>query len=122
MLLDSQVVFPLEGLHRLITHNIWSDAESQQQWIEAFPQAPYQLWESDPFTTDSPLRLQNIDMVCPWCEKVVLLDLAKFTLLHTRKHVLMSCPKCAVKFDADRLSSMNLRQDLQKCIPSDESW
>ena len=122
ILIDSQVAFPLERLHHLITHNIWSDAESRRQWLQAFPQTPYQLWETDPFTTDSPMLLQDIDMVCPWCEKAVLLDLTKFTVVHTRKKVPMSCPNCAVKFHADRLSCTHLRQDLRKCIFSQESW
>jgi hypothetical protein len=123
ILLDSKVSFPLEKLHHLITHKIWSDAESRQQWMEAFPQIPYQLWDSDPFTTDASLKLQDIDIICPFCHKIIILDLAKFTLMHTRKNVPCSCPACDEHFDAGKLSCENLRQDLTKYLESgNQSW
>ena len=62
LLIDSKVFFPLEQLHHLITHDIWSDADSQRQWTKAFPTKPYQLWDTDRFTTAAPLQLQDVDI------------------------------------------------------------
>jgi hypothetical protein len=123
ILLNSKISFPLERMHHLITHNIWSEPDSRQQWIEAFPGTPYQLWDNDPFSTDAPLKVQNIEMVCPFCNKTIILELATFTLMHTRKNFRCSCPKCNVQFDADRLSAENLRQDLLKVLKSEnKNW
>jgi hypothetical protein len=126
-LLHAKISFPLAKMHDLIANDIWSDPESEHQWNQAFPQIPYQLWASNPLTSNAPLRLQNIDMVCPWCEKIMILDLAKFTLMHTRKMDSMKCPNCTVEFNADKLSCTNLlmdlkRYDAQKEAANEEIW
>lgn len=125
LLLHAKLSFPLERLHALIANGLWSDEESERVWAQAFPQTPYQLWDNDPFTTDSPLRLQDIDMICPWCDKVIVVDIANFTNMHTLKTVQTMCPKCGIKFDADRLSARNLQKDLLKFVDSensDDTW
>ena len=124
VLINSKISFPLARLHHLIAHNIWSDADSQQQWMEAFPETPYQLWDSDPFATDAPLKIQSVKMLCPFCNKTIVLELATFTLMHTRKSFRCSCPECNVQFDADRLSAENLRQDLLRFVmsPGNRNW
>jgi hypothetical protein len=122
-LLHAKISFPLAKMHDLIANDIWSDPESEYQWKQAFPQIPYQLWASNPFATNTPMRLQNIDMVCPWCQKVIVLDLAKFTLMHTRKmDESMTCPNCSVTFNADRLSFKNFLEDLTKFSEELETW
>jgi hypothetical protein len=114
VLLQARISFPLAKMHDLIANDIWSDPESEYQWNQAYPRIPYQLWASSPLTTNAPLRLQNIDMVCPWCEEIVVLDLAKFSLMHTRKMDSVACPKCHVGFNADKLSCVNLLRDLKR--------
>jgi hypothetical protein len=110
-------------MHELITNGLWSDEASEALWTRAFPQTPYQLWDRDPFTTDSHLRLQDVDMVCPWCEKIIVVDIANFTNMHTLKTIHAMCPKCGIKFDADRLSAVNLQKDLLRFVANDEeTW
>lgn len=118
VLWDSQISFPLEKLHHMISNGIWSDPESEAQWQEAYPDIPYQLWTSDPTSTNAELKFQNIDMVCPWCGEVGTYDLAKFTLMHTQKIPVCQCLSCEHVFNADNLSAQNLKQDLLRFLPS----
>jgi len=82
------LAFPLERLHDLIERSngsgIWSDVESEQLWNHRFRDAPYQLWNTNPFHGGT-LHLQNVHMTCPTCDKAVVFDLHQFTAMHVTK-------------------------------------
>jgi hypothetical protein len=121
VLIHSKISFPLERMHELIANGVWSDEQSEGLWKRAYPQTPYQLWDTDPLTTNSNIRFQDIDMICPWCDKVIVVNIANFTNMHTLKTVQTMCPKCGIKFDADRLSARNLQKDLLRFVASENS-
>jgi hypothetical protein len=78
LLWNAGIAFPLERLHRLLSTGVWTDLKSQEMWDEAYPDTPYQLWNSDPTTTDEILCLQDIHMTCSWCQKNVMFELQQF--------------------------------------------
>ena len=55
------IEFPLERLNELIQSDQWSDPESEAIWKEHYPEAPYQLWATDPILTDEHLKLESIN-------------------------------------------------------------
>ena len=120
---NEKITFPLEGLHYLIANGIWSHAESERVWNNAFPRTPYQLWDTDPTSNpNAVLKLQDMEMVCPWCHKVGKHDLAKFTLMHVRKIPVCRCPSCGHTFDADTISAEALKHDLKLYLSDKKRW
>jgi hypothetical protein len=116
LLWDRSIEFPLERLHKMISYGIWSDAESEVLWNVTYPNTPYQLWISDPISTQAKLKFQDIEMLCPWCGRTGMYDLEKFTLMHTKKVPICQCPSCAHAFNADTLSAQHLKTDLGRFI------
>jgi hypothetical protein len=117
------IAFPLERLHHLIVNGIWSDVESEKVWNEAYPGTPYQLWNVDPTTNSNPVvRLQEMEMICPWCQRLDKIDLAKFTLMHCRQNIGSHCTSCEQKFDIDSLSAQILKQDLLRFLSVRTAW
>lgn len=122
-LMDPDIVFPLERLRYLIVNRIWSDEESKKIWNMAYPNTPYQLWNMDPTVTPgATLKFQEMEMVCPWCDSVAGIDLAKFTLMHCRQNVACMCTACERQFDVDSLSAQILRQDLLRFLRVQAGW
>lgn len=110
------LAFPLERLHDLIERSngsgIWSDVESEQLWNHRFRDAPYQLWNTNPFHGGT-LHLQNVHMTCPTCDKAVVFDLHQFTAMHVTKKSTIQCPECYTTFDTEHLSAKHLVNDLR---------
>jgi len=123
VLWHADMIFPLERLRHLIVNRIWSDKESEKIWNEAFPTTPYQLWDMDPTVTPgATLKLQEMEMICPWCKNVAGIDLARFTNMHCRKNVVCICSSCERNFDIDSLSAQLLRQDLLQFLRVQTGW
>lgn len=100
----------------MISNGIWSDLHSETLWNAKYPHTPYQLWTSDPISTQATLNFQDIEMTCPWCGKTGMYDLANFTSMHARKVSACKCPSCKHTFNADDLSAQYLKTDLQRFI------
>ena len=83
---ENGIAFPLERLYHLIENGIWSDVESQHLWGNA---GAYQLWESDPTIGTSELRLQDVEMSCPWCSHSQIIPLPQFTCEIMRGSVIL---------------------------------
>jgi predicted RNA-binding Zn-ribbon protein involved in translation (DUF1610 family) len=106
---ENGITFPLERLYHLIENGIWSDVESQHLWGNA---GAYQLWESDPTIGNSELRLQDVEMSCPWCSHSQIIPLAQFTAIHIGKSASWKCTSCGIQFNADTLSAKFFKDDL----------
>jgi len=106
---ENGIAFPLERLYHLIENGIWSDVESQHLWGNA---GAYQLWESDPTIGTSELRLQDVEMSCPWCSHSQIIPLAQFTAIHIGKSASWKCTSCGIQFNADTLSAKFFKDDL----------
>ena len=106
------IAFPLERLHQLISGGIWSDPASERKWTQVYPKLPYQLWGDDPnIAPHVELQLQDIDMWCPWCERVSSFRLSDFWLMHVKNNP-CSC-SCGRTFTASTLSAMRLQKDFE---------
>jgi hypothetical protein len=116
------IAFPLERLHHLITNEVWSDPDSEKLWNQTYPNSPYQVWNADPTSTESAvLKLQNVEMTCPWCGKHGSVDLNSFRAMHVTKT--STCHfQCRHAFTADSLSAKYLKDDLIKNVKSGNSW
>jgi hypothetical protein len=116
---DANIAFPLERLHQLITEGVWSDPHSERLWKQTF-QYPYQLWDQDP--TSSPnvaLKLHDVELVCPWCQRSGPINLTKFKLMHVKKTAVCRCTVCKRDFNAETLSAQYLKSDLRRFT---EAW
>jgi hypothetical protein len=116
------IAFPLERLHHLITNEVWSDPDSEKLWNQTYPNSPYQVWNADPTSTASAvLKLQNIEMTCPWCRKLGSVDLNSFRAMHVTKT--STCHfQCGHAFTADSLSAKYLKDDLLNYIKTGNAW
>jgi hypothetical protein len=112
---NKDIAFPLERLYTLIANGVWSDPVSEFKWMGVGKAAPYQLWESDP-ASGSVLRLQDVEMRCPWCSVDGQVPLTEFCLTHTTKKATSRCSSCGQRFNADTLSAKFLKNDLDEFI------
>jgi len=110
VLWNKGISFPLERLQQLIANGIWSDPESERRWTKVYPVQPYQLWDEDPtLTPHVTMRLQDIEMWCPWCERVSGFRLADFWLMHVKNDT-CTC-SCGQSFTTESLSAKRLHKD-----------
>jgi hypothetical protein len=116
-----RIAFPLERLLALIQNGIWSDVESEQLWTRG-ETLPYQVWETDPITTQALLRLQPVEMACAWCSSIESFLVEEFMKMHTTKVGTLRCSSCQRKFDADRLSAKYFQDDLSGFLKLHRSW
>ena len=121
MLWNAGIAFPLQRLHDLIVNDIWSDERSRHLWEDAFP-FPYQLWNSDPTTSEAEFNLQDVELVCPWCEHVTTINVSEFQLMHVTKKAKCKCLACNCEFDTDNLSAQHLKLDLKQFSSTEEGW
>lgn len=115
------IAFPFERLYALIEQGIWSDVESEQMWSGVGATAPYQLWEFNP-ATGAELRLQDVQMMCPWCNNTQTIPLGQFTQTHTTKKPMSKCSSCGHQFNADTLSAKFFQDDMSDFKKSHNSW
>jgi Glycine-rich domain-containing protein-like len=114
VLWNAGIAFPLEQLHRLISTGVWTDLNSQEIWDKAYPDTPYQLWNSDPTTTtDAVLRLQDIHMTCSWCQNDVTFDLRQFQAMYTENGI-CRCSSCGQEFSKESLGAQSHKNDLHQ--------
>jgi hypothetical protein len=120
--MDPGISFPLKRLHEVIIKEVWGDRLSEDLWKKTFPRYPYQLWASDPTTTDAALTLHDVEIVCPRCQNNTIINLTEFTEMHITKKSKCKCSSCNAEFTADTVSANNLRQDLKFFISTEEVW
>src|SRR5208282_942961 len=96
--------FPLERLHALLSRGIWSDEKSEAAWASFYPAFPYQLWNAHP-NTGAHLHLQDVQLKCPWCSEVGMIDIYQFAKTHITKKSISRCSLCNHAFNADSLSA-----------------
>jgi hypothetical protein len=122
ILWNAGISFPLERLYRLISQEIWTDSISADVWNKAYPDTPYQLWNSDPTSTEkSDLSLQSIGMTCSWCQKAGTVDLREFQTMYAGKGS-CRCSSCGQEFNKESLPAQILKMDLRRFKDTKARW
>ena len=120
-----EIAFPVERLYNLIQTGQWTDPDSEQKWTEMYPE-PYQLWSDDP-ATDGVLTLQDVTLQCPWCSKLLTIEINEFRIMHVKKKPYCRCDTChspthSRLFNADTLSAQYFRNDVRRFQSNPDGW
>ena len=106
--------FNLEGLARLVEHDVWSDPASHSIWNEEYTENEYQLWASLPSESlsSSKLVLQDISIPCSNDECGLPVNLLAPQLARIRTDdESIHCEACISVFKKPDIFFANLRRD-----------
>jgi hypothetical protein len=129
---NKRITFPLERLRALITNEIWSDPQSQQLWESAYPSIPYQILDSFPDSDPTILPYRNIEgvFICPNCRSSPVLEFNAWATFRLRlqdgpkgtaNNGKLRPPCCSALLDFEKVSDLNLINDLRRCDGTPES-